>query len=259
MQSKILRSTLLIAAMALLLGGCCRQEPLTIAVTKLSPAYQEWLLKADSTLHIINLYEMPVDSAIRVVAKANGLLVTGGEDVYPLYYGREMDTARCDGFDRRRDTLEMACIVTAMAEGLPLFGICRGLQIINVKLGGSLLIDLPADLGPTVTHRCPDPLKCLHMVMIEKESQLHRISGLREAMVNSNHHQGIDRLADGLKGVSFSNDQLIEAIEWISPNGKNFLMAVQWHPERLTEIPAMSEPLARLFIEEAAKAKGRKK
>lgn len=258
MKMKSLRFSLLIAAVALLLGGCCRREPLTIAVTKLSPAYEEWLLKADSTLRIINLYEMPVDSAIRVVAGANGLLITGGDDVYPLYYGREADTGRCDGFDRRRDTLEMASIVTALAEGIPLFGICRGLQIINIKLGGSLMIDLPTDLGQQVTHRCPDPLKCLHPVVIEKESQLHRISGLTEAMVNSNHHQGIDRLADGLKGVSFSQDQLIEAIEWISPGSKSFLMAVQWHPERLTENPAMSEPLARLFIEEASKTLDRK-
>ena len=239
-------------------SSCCQKEALTISVTRLSPTYQDWLLKADSTLIIKNLYGISPDSALSVLMRSDGLLITGGEDIFPALYGREPDTIHSDGYDPYRDSLELACLSKSFEAGIPVFGICRGFQIINVHQGGSLIVDLPTELGTDVAHRCPDPMKCLHPVKTEPKSHLRHITGLNEGMVNSNHHQGIDRLASTLTGVCFSADQLIEGIEWKEKSGKSFLMAVQWHPERLIENPGFSEPLALEFIKEAKNFQAKK-
>ena len=246
---------LIAAAIVLLIAsagtGCTRKHHTLIAVSKITDNYKNWLLKADSTIDIVNLYELTMDSAAEVMKQADGLLVTGGEDVYPAWYSRENDTAKCENFDRKRDSLEMMALQIAFERKIPVMGICRGLQIINVHLGGTLLTHLPDDIGEEVAHRCPDPLNCLHPVSVEPHTLLHRITGLNEGLVNSNHHQGIDQLAPGLKASAFSTDHLIEAIEWAEPAGKNWFLAVQWHPERLKENPVFSEPLALEFIRQA--------
>lgn len=248
---------LIAAAIILLIAvagtGCDSRHQTLIAVTKISDNYKNWLLKADSTIKIVNLYDLSEDSAVKIMEQADGLLVTGGEDVYPAWYGRENDTAQCENFDRKRDSLEMRSLQMAFERKIPVMGICRGLQIINVHLGGSLLTHLPKDIGEEVAHRCPDPFKCLHPVNVVAHTLLHRLTGFNEGMVNSNHHQGIDQLAPGLKASAFSTDHLIEAIEWSEPAGKSWLLAVQWHPERLKENPVFSEPLVAEFIRQAQK------
>ncbi|MDN5329612.1 MAG: putative glutamine amidotransferase [Bacteroidales bacterium] len=241
----------LLFLVALTLTSCKGKHTTLIAVTKLSDNYKNWLLSADSTIKIIDLYELSRDSADEIMQQADGLLVTGGEDVYPDWYGKENDTAQCESFDRTRDTLEMTALRIAFDRKIPVLGICRGLQIINVYLGGTLLTHLPKDIGDDVAHRCPDPLNCLHPVSVQPHTLLHRLSGFNEGIVNSNHHQGIDQLAIGLKPAAFSPDRLIEAIEWEEPKGNNWFLAVQWHPERLKENPAFSEPLAKEFIKQA--------
>lgn len=239
---------------ALMLGAMSCKKPHTmIAVTKLSENYKNWLLKADSTLDIVNLYELPFDSAVQVMEQADGLLVSGGGDIHPGLYGKEYDTAICKNIDNLRDSLEMMALRKAFGRKIPVLGICRGFQMINVFLGGTLLPDLPRDIGEQVMHQCPDPMNCLHPIRVEPHTLLHRITGFNEGMVNSNHHQGIDQLADDLKATAFSDDHLIEAIEWKEPEGKSWLLAVQWHPERLKENPVFSEPLAAEFIRQAKK------
>lgn len=242
----------LLIAMVLMLGTVgCKKPHTMIAVTKLSENYKNWLLKADSTLDIVDLYELPFDSAVQVMDQADGLLVSGGGDIHPGLYGKEYDTAICKNIDNHRDSLEIMALRKAFERKIPVLGICRGFQMINVFLGGTLLPDLPRDIGEQVMHQCPDPMNCLHPIRVEPYTLLHRITGFNEGMVNSNHHQGIDQLADDLKATAFSDDHLIEAIEWKKPEGKSWLLAVQWHPERLKENPVFSEPLAAEFIQQA--------
>ncbi|MGC8865716.1 MAG: gamma-glutamyl-gamma-aminobutyrate hydrolase family protein [Bacteroidales bacterium] len=233
----------------LMLGALgCKKTHTMIAVTKLTDNYQNWLLKADSTLDIVNLIKLPLDSAERIMEQADGLLVTGGGDIHPGLYGKEYDTAICKDIDPRRDSLETMALRKAFERKIPVLGICRGFQMINIFLGGTLLPDLPRDMGDEVMHQCPDPMNCLHPIQVEPHTMLHRITGFNEGMVNSNHHQGIDQLAADLKATAFSSDHLIEAIEWKDAEGKSWLLAVQWHPERLKENPVFSEPLAAEFI-----------
>jgi len=232
----------------------CRQpvdRPLRIAITKSSENYQRWLLAADSSLVLVDLYGMPVDSVTFVMQECDALLVTGGDDVYPGLYGQLADSVLCEGSDRYRDSLEMLAIKLARNSLMPVFGVCRGLQIINVEAGGSLIPDLPSRKPSSVMHRCDDWRNCFHDALVDTTSQLFVLVQVSRGMVNTNHHQAIDRLGGGLRISAFSTDSVVEAIEAEPTVYNGFLMAVQWHPERLTESPGFSVPLARRFVEAA--------
>ena len=136
--------------------------------------------------------------------------------------------------------------------GMPLVGICRGEQIINVSLGGSLYIDIPQDYDTIIKHRQKDWENCFHQVTIDKGSLLSKICGSSQGITNSNHHQAVKKIAPDLKASAFSTDGLIEAIEWKNPTDKNFLLAVQWHPERLDSVNAtLSLPIIKELIIQA--------
>jgi len=229
-----------------------KEEPLMIALSKLHPNYQNWLLQSDSNLVIANMYPFGIDSALKELDHCHALLITGGEDVFPGWYGMIHDTARCGEFDRYRDTLEIRLIRRALELNMPVLGICRGHQILNVALGGTLIIDIPDHIGTQVIHRCPgDPLACHHEVKVVEGSLMHEITGKSHGIVNTNHHQAIKLLASGLKITAISAEGLPEAIEWEYPQGRSFLLGVQWHPERMEDYPALSRHIARRFISEA--------
>ncbi len=237
----------------LMLIGCDTTQPekLTIAISKESSNYTQWLIRNDAHLNTINLYGMSMDSAIKALANCQGLLLTGGEDVYPGYYHQENDTGRCGSFDPYRDSLELAAINFAVKNKLPIMGICRGEQILNVALGGSLIIDIPQDFDTTVIHRQDDWQRCFHPVSAVPGSMLVKITGDDRDNVTSNHHQAINRLADELFICAYADDSLPEAVTWKIAEGKGYLFAVQWHPERMKSGSPFSDPLAQQFLKEA--------
>jgi putative glutamine amidotransferase len=225
-----------------------------IAVSKTSDTYEAWLLSAEPYAVIVNMYGMKVDSALFVLYTCHGLLLTGGEDVNPLYYDKLNELSKCEEIDNYRDSLELALINRAILERMPVFGICRGEQILNVALGGTLLTDIPTDAGVEVAHRCPPGSRdCLHSVKIDKESDLYQLTGVDQGIVNSYHHQAVDFVAPGLKITALSENGVAEAIEREFPLGKSFIMGVQWHPERLDSDPVLSKPLADNFLEQIRK------
>ena len=252
-NSKFLISIILL--LTLVLSSCnSEQKKFTIAITKAnnieSNAYVKWLKNVNSNIEIINMYSLGVDSALKVLDKCSGLLVTGGEDVYPDWYGQIADTVSCEDFDFYRDTLEIELIHKAIEKKLPIFGICRGEQIINVALGGSLITDIPTQVDTLVIHR-NDSWDCFHSVNIIESSKLNSLINKSNLKVNSYHHQAVDRIAENLKITALSNNKVVEAVEWNNFEQKGFLMAVQWHPEHLDTInPNLSIPLAKKFIEE---------
>jgi len=256
---------LLLAGMLIIVSCAHREEvQVRIALSKGVPVesyanYYQWIKAHDSTAQVIDLYAMPLDSALELFKTCSALLITGGTDIAPAIYRKGADTARCWEPDPRRDSLEMALFQMAREEDKPILGICRGEQMINVALGGSLIIDIPTDFDTAVRHQCDDYLTCYHPVTVESNSLLHEISGVYRGEVTSNHHQGVDRLANELKGVSFAPDGLIEAVEWAYPEGKPFLLAVQWHPERMEAGNPLSGPIADRFLEEARRYKAQKK
>jgi putative glutamine amidotransferase len=159
-----------------------------------------------------------------------GLVLTGGEDVEPARYGRAPHP-KLEDTDPARDAAELALIAVARERRLPILAICRGIQILNVALGGTLYQDLGSERPGPITHTGNDSR---HAIRVEPGSLLERTLGTRSATVNSRHHQAIRDLAPGLRAVAWAEDGLIEAAE-PSDAGEPWTLAVQWHPEDLTE------------------------
>jgi len=170
------------------------------------------------------------ERAVAALDGVSGLVLTGGEDVEPGRYGAAPHP-KLEETDPARDAAELALMAAARARRLPILAICRGIQILNVALGGTLYQDLDSERPGPVTHT-GDASR--HAVRIEPGSLLERTLGTRHATVNSRHHQAIRDLAPGLRAVAWAEDGVIEAAE-AADAGASWLLAVQWHPEDLTE------------------------
>jgi putative glutamine amidotransferase len=157
----------------------------------------------------------------------DGLLLTGGGDVDPAFFGAAPDPDLGE-VDRERDAFELALYRAARERGLPVLGICRGIQLIAVAEGGDLIQHLAPRPGAVQHEQAARDGDPIHAIRIEAGSHLARAFGGEEARVNSYHHQAVGRLPDALRTVASAPDGVIEAIEG---RGGPFLQAVQWHPE----------------------------
>jgi putative glutamine amidotransferase len=246
-------ATLLLLSCTAFFSGCkstSDNKPLRIALSSGSDNYKNWIHRGDSLVEIVDMKGMQVDSALKLLSTCDAILFTGGEDVVPGYYGKGTDSARCET-NPGRDSLEMALIKESFQLQMPVFGVCRGQQILNVALGGTLIIDIPADHPGNVMHQCEDYLHCFHSVNLVKGSNLQLTAKADTGMVTTNHHQAIEKPAPGIRIVAWSADSIAEAMEWTNPEGKPFLMAVQWHPERMDTKSPLSMPLMFSFLKAA--------
>jgi putative glutamine amidotransferase len=249
----------LLVAIALALASCTQNPGKTkIAISYIygdtgTDNYFNWLKNVNPNAEYLVMYDLPKDSVEIIFKDCSALLLTGGQDVYPGRYGKEYDTIRCGSFDFYRDSLEFWLIDEAMEREMPILGVCRGQQILNVAMGGTLYVDIPTDINSMVHHRCTDWENCYHSVKVLPNNILSQISGVSSGKVTTNHHQAIDRIADELKVLAVSDDGIIESIGWKDTLDKPFLMAVQWHPERMDTTNVLSTPIARKFLEAADK------
>ena len=172
----------------------------------------------------------PSGGVAGVLPRLDGLVLSGGGDLDPALYGAEPH-AEAGAPNPARDSAELELCKAALASGLPMLGICRGLQVINVALGGTLHQHLP-DLVGNDSHSPEEAGYGSHKVSVASGSQLAAILGRSEAAVPTHHHQAIDRLGAGLVATAWTDDGMIEAIEW-QPGSTTapFMVAVQWHPE----------------------------
>ena len=174
-------------------------------------------------------------AAEALLDSVDGLLLSGGPDLDPAYYG-EKPIPELGRTIPEWDALEMALLRLALEREMPIFGICRGMQMLNVALGGTLYQDVPSQLGADVlNHRQTTP-KCqvTHEVEVLDDSYLAKITDRRTVEVNSYHHQGIKGLADALKVAASSVDGVIEALE-SRDFSERWLVGVQWHPEGMRD------------------------
>jgi putative glutamine amidotransferase len=161
----------------------------------------------------------------------DGLLLTGGEDLDPAWYGAE-PSPQLSPPSRERDLFELALFAVARQREMPILGICRGIQLINVGMGGTLYQDLPTERSGSVNHRPDGPRDSRsHRVTLEPRSRAAEALGASSVVVNSSHHQAIKDLATGLLATGWTDDRLIEAVE--TPVNTPWLLAVQWHPEEM--------------------------
>jgi putative glutamine amidotransferase len=194
--------------------------------------------------------DLPAAQRDALLSRLDGILLSGGGDIDPALYGMET-TPKVTNISPARDSTEIWMLKAAASKGLPFLGICRGLQVINVALGGTLYTDIATQRPNAIKHdyypESPRDLRP-HTVAIEPESRLCRILGLTETPVNSLHHQGIRDLAEPLQPAAFAPDGLVESIELPE---HPFGLGVQWHPEWLTAYAPM-RALFRAFVEAAA-------
>lgn len=180
--------------------------------------------------------------------KCDGLLLPGGADVDPALYGQKPGE-KCGKPNEQRDRAEGAMAQAFLRSGKPIFGICRGIQFLNVALGGTLL----QDIRPVQKERHMDFLhraSSTHSVTIEPSSELYRILGKPEIRVNSMHHQAVDRLGDGLVVTARSSDGFVEAVE---RKEGGFCLAVQWHPEHMSRRSEDQRKLFTAFVDACGK------
>lgn len=199
-------------------------------VATLERAYTAAIVQAGC----IPLYLPMLDpiQADAVVSVLDGLLFIGGGDVDPTWYGRQ-PSPHLGPVDVEQDAWEMALVRAGLAHGLPMLGICRGAQVMNVALGGTLVQHLPDTT--TVEHRekerCTSPV---HDVVVDDRTRLGAILRVESLGVNSLHHQAVEQLGEGLYPVAWAEDGTVEAVE---SSGPHRMIGVQWHPELLVDDP----------------------
>ncbi|ADV60759.1 peptidase C26 [Isosphaera pallida ATCC 43644] len=196
-------------------------------------------------------------AALRAIFEdLDGLCLAGGHDIHPESYGQERSPL-CRRHDRDRDRVELTLTRWAVAEGVPVLGICRGMQLLNVALGGTLYQDVAQEYSPWLDHDCfPGPdnahqrSSLIHHVEMVRGSRIHDAleRPVAPVPVNSMHHQGIRGLAPGLTATAHAPDGLIEAVEHTD---HAFVVGVQWHPEELVMEHASMRALYRSFIAQA--------
>jgi putative glutamine amidotransferase len=196
---------------------------------------------------------LSIDEALTGI---DGLLLTGGDDVAPSRYGESPHAAVVEA-EKGRDEFEIGLIAAARASGVPIFAICRGVQVLNVACGGTLVQDIPSQVAGALTHNLPvppnQPYSLAHEVWIEKDSLLSKLMRERIAddtcEVNSRHHQAVKAVAAGFTVSATAPDGVIEAIE---DPALRFCLGVQWHPENFFRTGEF-RPLFEGFLEAASR------
>ena len=209
--------------------------------------YTEWLAKIDRSLEFVVLSYVQ-QNADRMES-LDGLVLTGGGDVDPRYYGAEDPLGKAKDVNASRDEFEFNVIERALDLNIPILGICRGMQVMNVYLGGTLIPDLPS--AGYENHAKNKEYKPDHRVVVQQDTRLHSLTRERELMVNSSHHQAVGKLGNGLQATATSPDGVVEGAEWSEESRTPFLLLVQWHPERMESAvhTAASRALASGFLE----------
>lgn len=221
-----------------------------IEILGLMPAYLNAIVAAGGVPVMIPLGLSDGDLQ-EIIQQMDGILLPGGGDIEPsVYQGNGHPTVA--GIDEDRDRVEFTVARTAVAKQKPLLAICRGLQVLNVALGGSLWEDvellMPQAMHHEFVHSHPRN-HLAHTVTMESDSLLARQLGGTETAVNSLHHQGIRRLADGLRATAVAPDGLIEGVEVID---HPYAVGVQWHPENLIHTETHMLGLFRGLVEAAS-------
>jgi putative glutamine amidotransferase len=217
-------------------------------------SYIEELRKVGAVPWVIPLIPHDADTLGEIFSRLDGVFITGGVDVDPARYGEEK-TALCGTTDPDRDAVEIALLKHALAHNLPVLAVCRGIQILNVACGGTLYQDVTAQVPAALKHdffptpERPSRKYLAHDVTVKPGTRLGRILGGAVVPVNSMHHQAIKELAPNLAATAFAPDGIIEGVEG---TGEQYLVAVQWHPEELTETHPEQARLFTTFAEACA-------
>lgn len=202
-------------------------------------------LAASGALPVVVPLGLPEDALRGLFARLDGLCLAGGVDVDPAHYG-ELPHPALGKVDSARDATELTLARWALDADLPVFGVCRGIQLLNVAAGGSLYQDVAAQLPGAIAHDFSSDSspweRPVHRVRLAGESRLAEVLGVDDLPTNSFHHQAVKEPAPGFVPVAWTADGVVEGIE--NPS-RRFALAVQWHPEGMYR----TDPLARRLFD----------
>lgn len=208
------------------------------------PGYMKGIEEAGGLPVMLPLTSDP-EEIEQLSEEMDGYLFTGGPDIDPSLYGEEKRET-CGVTCKLRDEMEIPMFRAVYEKNKPIFGICRGIQLINTALGGSLYQDLPTEHPSNTVHRqTVPPTEPTHEVTLMADAPLHKVIGADTLMVNSCHHQAIKTLGKGLSVMAVSEDGLVEGV--YAPE-KYFVQAVQWHPEFMHLVNENSRKILRSFV-----------
>lgn len=195
--------------------------------------YLKWIMQT-SDIEVINLSHSNND--FEVVNRCNGIVLSGGEDIHPRFYKKQeyVEKYHLDDIDEARDEFELKIISYTQQHQVPVLGVCRGLQIVNVFFGGTLIPDIPSFGKPDHT-KYEEGKDRYHTINVVERTFLETITGVLKGEVNSAHHQSVDKVGNGLVVDAVSGDGIIEGMERKDRGAGPFLLLVQWHPERMTD------------------------
>jgi len=187
------------------------------------------------------------DDNLKEINNCDGLVLSGGIDVHPKFYGGKPGyPGEPEEFNEKRDEFEIAAFHSAENNDIPILGICRGMQLINVIHKGTLIQSLGFEDLNKIHKGEPDKS---HAVNVEPGTILYDVLGSKEVEINSAHHQAIDKLGEGLMINARSNEGIVEGIERRDKSGKPFLLGVQWHPERMFRFQLENSPASKAIRE----------
>jgi putative glutamine amidotransferase len=215
--------------------------------------YPKWIKGDNEDIEIVELHweKHDLEEVWDAVEDCDGIVLSGGVDIHPSFYeNTRLNFPNGDGkFNEARDEFEMHVFETAMNFGHPVLAICRGLQLVNVALGGSLIQDL--EEAGKKNHRRINDVDDEHTIAIENHSLLKEIIGSNTGTINGAHHQAIDKLSDELIATAFSPDGVIESVEFKNKQDEPWMLAVQWHPERMKDkdVNPLSNTIRTKFLE----------
>ncbi len=213
---------------------------------KIESAYFTAVKEAGGVPILLPLHNNASD--LRLLADhLDGVIYSGGPDVHPRYFGQEA-IPECGIIVKERDELELSLLEILMERRIPILGICRGIQSINIAMGGDIYQDIKAqtDLSVKIAHyqKSKDATPT-HKVSIVSGTLLSRILGEEEIWVNSFHHQSVHRVAQGLTVAAYSSDGLVEAV---TKEDYPFFLAVQWHPEEMFMTDKYAQAIFHEFV-----------
>ena len=217
--------------------------------------FPAWVKGNDDWIELVELHwdKHKLDEIWDVIEDCDGIVLSGGIDMHPRFYGNSrLEYPNSDGtYNEVRDEFELHVFETALNFKLPILAICRGLQLVNVALGGDLIQDL--EEAGKKNHRRMNNIDDEHEISIQESSLLNKITGLKIGKINGAHHQAVGRISDELIATSHSQDGVIESLEWKDKTDEPWLLCVQWHPERMADKNSnpLSKNIREKFLEEA--------
>lgn len=213
---------------------------------KIEPSYLQAIVKSGGIPILLPLYNDTNDLE-ELLEVIDGILFSGGQDVNPFYFNEEA-IPECGVIIKERDMMELGLLPLVLQKQLPVFAICRGIQTINIALGGDIYQDISAQTNTQVKimhYQKSKGSTTIHKIHIIEDTLLRKIIGKKEILVNSFHHQVVRNLGNNLSVAATSSDGLIEAI---TMENHPFFLGVQWHPEDLYEVEEDARKLFDSFV-----------